>query len=153
MQMPLYESLVERKRRGEILDIKDVTAQTLLRLWWNEECSDATIADLYGVKQSKVYNLRKKWDIKFPEVIVNEFLMHVSADVSTLPNSCDHGIEVGARKGEALIQRLRRLNDLELDLLRVELEERFPELAHLKTESAFLDAVETTIRLYWNAGV
>ena len=71
--MGLYGLLQGKKRKGEKLDIKQISYETLYKLWWKEECTDGMIAELYDVQKKKVMNLRHKWGVKLPDTILNEF--------------------------------------------------------------------------------
>lgn len=143
----LYDRLKERKRSGEKLDMKTVNPETLYTLWWREECTDAAIADLYGVDRKKVTNLRHKWGVKAPDTIVNEFAERFEGEISK-PGEDEQAKPV-SRAASALIRKIHDLNDLELESLRLELGRRYTLFADVKQEVEFLAAVEKVIQQFW----
>ncbi|WAH36955.1 hypothetical protein [Alicyclobacillus dauci] len=141
--MRLYDKLSQGKRYGEKLDIKNVTYETLHRLWWKEQISDEAIAKLYDVPKKKVTNMRHKWGIKSPETIIKEFeerftgMIHQAGDDESASASPETNF---------LIQRIEDLNDIELESLHVELARRFPIFAEATNEVEFLELVRRAVR-------
>ena len=60
-----YLELKEKKENGEKLDFDLITKKQLERLFYNDNCSDSIIADLYDIDKKDVKKKRYKWDIKF----------------------------------------------------------------------------------------
>ena len=145
-RMRLYDKLVQRKRNGQVLDMKQVTYETLYQLWWKEECTDDMIADLYAVTKKKITNLRHKWEVKVPETIVKEFQEKFTG---TIPTASDPIRPKGiSPDGAALLRKIHNLNDLELESLRLELSRRYTIFSEVKQEVEFLAAVEQAVRSF-----
>ncbi|WP_436664000.1 hypothetical protein ACOALA_20205 [Alicyclobacillus acidoterrestris] len=142
--MRLFDTLSQRKQRGETLDMSAVTYDMLHQLWWIEEIPDVMIADLFGVPKKKVTNLRHKWGIKTPDVIVREFEEKFTGDI---PDQTESGEapDVSA-EAAALIRKINHLNDIELEALRVELAHRFPVFSEVQQEVAFLATIERAVQ-------
>lgn len=150
-RMRLYDKLVQRKRNGQVLDMKQVTYETLYQLWWKEECTDDMIADLYAVTKKKITNLRHKWEVKVPETIVKEFQEKFTG---TVPTASDPIRSKGiSPDGAALLRKIHNLNDLELESLRLELSRRYTIFSEVKQEVEFLAAVEQAVRSFGVASV
>lgn len=73
--MGLYEKLCERKANGEILKYENLTAEDLKQLYIAEEKTDETLAELFGVKQSKITYRRRKLGITIRNSILDEYLL------------------------------------------------------------------------------
>lgn len=73
--MGLYEELSARKSVGEILRFGDLTSSELKQIYINEGKTDKIIADLYGVKQSKVTYKRRKHGITIRNSILDDYLL------------------------------------------------------------------------------
>ena len=71
MKEDLYEELIKRKNNGEKLDWDKVTKEELAELY--KHYPDSTIAELYGINQSRVKSKRKKWSIKLDDRIIEDF--------------------------------------------------------------------------------
>lgn len=71
MKEDLYEELIKRKNNGEKLDWDKVTKEELAELY--KHYPDSTIAELYGISQSRVKSKRKKWNIKLADGIIEDF--------------------------------------------------------------------------------
>ena len=59
--MGLYEKLLKEKSEGKRIDIRDLTPDTLRKLWLEEHGIDSMIASLYSVEKSRITYLRRKW--------------------------------------------------------------------------------------------
>lgn len=141
--MGLYDTLKKRKQQGERLDMRNITRETLYRLWWGEERTDGDIADLYDVPRKKVTNLRHTWGVKAPETIVEEF-------VERFPDSIEMADEAEppkrlSRTASSLWRKIQELNDTDLETLRLELGRRYDVFAHSATEVEFLSLVERIV--------
>lgn len=68
-----YEELKKRKLNGEKVEWDHITKEQLKELF-KENCSDAMIAELYGVTKSKVQYKRTKWDIKIKSLAMENVL-------------------------------------------------------------------------------
>ena len=73
--MGFYEELSARKDNGEILKFEDLTSEELRQIYFDEEKTDSIIADLYGVKLSKVTSKRRKYGITIRNSILDDFLL------------------------------------------------------------------------------
>lgn len=71
MKEDLYEELIKRKNNGEKLDWDKVTKDELAELY--KHYPDSTIAELYGISQSRVKSKREKWNIKLADGIIEDF--------------------------------------------------------------------------------
>jgi hypothetical protein len=58
--MGVYESLVQAKANGALLDLKKLSPSDLRTMFVEERISDSLIADLFGVSRSRVTYLRRK---------------------------------------------------------------------------------------------
>jgi len=143
-RMRLYDKLVQRKRSGQVLDMKQVTYETLYQLWWKEECTDDMIGQLYGVTKKKVTNLRHKWGVKVPETIVNEFQEKFTGIIPITPEHIE--AKVISADGAELLRKIHNLNDLELESVRLELSRRYTIFSEVKQEVDFLAAVKEAVR-------
>lgn len=142
--MGLYEQLKVRKHKGGNLDIRQINYETLYRLWWKEACTDGMIAELYDVQKKKVNNLRHKWGVKLPDTILNEFRERFDGRIPTVEE--DKALEPISREKATLLQKIRELNDGELETLRLELSRTYPAFLDIKQEVDFLLAVERAVR-------
>jgi hypothetical protein len=146
--MKLYDNLVEQKRQGERLDIKQLTHEVLYQLWWEEDCSDGDIAKLFDVTKKKITNLRFKWGMKVPETIVNEFERRWDGR-TPMPEENDR-VSALTKEATVLLRKLNGLNDIELESLRVAFARRFPAFARVKQETDFIQSVERVARQFGN---
>src|SRR5574344_604884 len=67
--MTLYEQLLERKNHGEKLDIKTISREQLRQLFYDEQCSNGMLAELFDVTPSVVSYRRRKFGINFYDEI------------------------------------------------------------------------------------
>lgn len=146
--MNTYDKLVEQKRHGEKLDIKQLTYEVLHKLWWEDDCSDGAIAELFDVTKKKITNLRFKWGMKVPETIVNEIETRCDGCIPTIEE--DLKVNKLSKEATVLLRKLNGLNDIELESLRVALGRRFPAFAEVKQENDFIQSVERVIRQFGN---
>jgi hypothetical protein len=142
--MGLYGKLNQRKHKGEHLDIKQITYETLYQLWWKEECSDGVIAELYDVQKKKVTNLRHKWGVKLPDTILNEFRERFDGRIPSIEE--DKALKTVSREKAGLLQKICDFNDGELEAFRLELNRLYPAFSEMKQEVDFLSAVERSVR-------
>ncbi len=147
-KMNVYDKLAQQKRHEEKLDIKQLTYEVLHQLWWEEDCSDGTIAELFDVTKKKITNLRFKWGMKVPETIVNEFEKRCDGCIPTIEE--DEKVSALPKEATVLMRKLNGLNDIELESLRVALARRFPAFAEVKKESDFIQSVERVVRQFSN---
>lgn len=144
--MGLYDRLIQRKKNGEKLDMKQLTNSMLYQLWWTDECTDEAIADLYDVPKKKVTNLRHKWEVKMPEAIIREFQEKFKG---TIPVEEEHSRrKATSADGAVLIRKIHSLSDIELESLRVELARQFPAFSEVTQEVEFLALVERAVRQF-----
>ena len=146
--MNAYDKLVQQKRHGEKLDIKQLTYEVLHHLWWEVDCSDKDIAKLFDVTKKKITNLRFKWGMKVPETIVNEFEKRFDGCIPTIEEN--EKVSTLPKEATVLLRKLNGLNDIELESLRVALARRFPAFAEVKQETDFIQSVERVIRQFGN---
>lgn len=143
-----YDKLVQHKRHAGKLDIKQLTYEVLHQLWWEEDCSDGTIAELFDVTKKKITNLRNKWGMKVPETIVNELATRCDGHIPTIEE--DKKVSVLSTEATVLLRKLNGLNDIELESLRVALARRFSAFADVKQETDFIESVERVVRQLGN---
>ncbi|KPV43809.1 hypothetical protein [Alicyclobacillus ferrooxydans] len=146
--MNAYDKLVQQKRHGEKLDIKQLTYEILHHLWWDEDCSDGDIAKLFGVTKKKITNLRFKWGMKVPETIVSEFETRSDGCIPAVEEN--EKVSVLSKEATVLLRKLNGLNDVELESLRLALARRFPAFVEVKQETDFIQSVERVIRKFGN---
>lgn len=72
--MGLYDELKLKKELGEALDFITITCEQLEKLYYDEERSDAEIADLFDVPESKVRYKRRKCNINFQKRVIKKLL-------------------------------------------------------------------------------
>lgn len=143
--MNAYGRLLRRKQQGEKLDIKQLlTYEMLHQLWWEEDCSDGAIAELFDVAKKKITNLRFKWEMKVPETIVHELETRFDGSIPTIEQ--DSKVNVLSKDATILLRKLNGLNDIELESLRVALARRFPVFADVKQEVDFIQSIERVVR-------
>jgi prephenate dehydrogenase len=70
--MAVYDDFLERKNKGEKLDLNALTREELKTMWHDEIHFDRDIAKLFDVTESRVRTLRKRMglmlrDIQFEE--------------------------------------------------------------------------------------
>lgn len=65
----LYDSLLERKLKGEALDYNDLTDDDMYTLIVTEGCLNRQIAELYSISLSKVSALRKKSGVSLYQAV------------------------------------------------------------------------------------
>jgi hypothetical protein len=146
--MGLYGQLQGRKHKGEKLDIKRITYETLYKLWWKEECTDGMIAELYDVQKKKVTNLRHKWGVKLPDTILNEFRDRFEGKIPSVEE--DKARRAVSREKVVLLQKIHDLNDGELEALSLELARLYPAFAEIKQEADFFAEIERAVRNFTN---
>lgn len=61
--MSLFEELQERKNKGEKLDLKILSPEELVQLWYTEDRLDREIAPLFDVEKEQVERRRMKFGI------------------------------------------------------------------------------------------
>lgn len=149
--MGLYEDLAIRKRHGDTLDMKSVTYEILEQLSWIEGCSDAAIAELYGVNKNKIHNLRLKWGIKFPDTMLRAFEARVPQGMAEI-NELQTANSV-SKEAQRILRRIEQLNDLDLESLRLALAQQYPVFANVRTEAEFFSMIEQVIAAYWTSDV
>ena len=66
-----YLELKEKKENGEKLDFDLINKEQLERLFYNDNCSDSIIADLYDIDKKNVKKKRYKWDINISRKTLN----------------------------------------------------------------------------------
>ncbi|QSO48828.1 hypothetical protein [Alicyclobacillus mengziensis] len=146
--MNTYDKLIQQKRHEEKLHIKTLTYEVLYDLWWEEDCSDAAIAKLFDVSKGKITNLRFKWGMKVPNIIVNAFEKRCDGRIPTIEE--DERESASSKEVTVMLRKLNGLNDIELESLRVALARRFPAFAEVKQETEFIQSVERVIRQFGN---
>lgn len=72
-----YDELNNQKESGDKLSWDDISEEQLRKLYVNDKIPSILISRLYGVKQSQVDYKRKKFGIKFMEIIANDFINNV----------------------------------------------------------------------------
>lgn len=72
--MKLYEHFLKRKQEGELLHLEELSSNDLEILFIEESKSDAMIASLFGLKSSKITNLRRKYGITLRNSLIKDFL-------------------------------------------------------------------------------
>src|SRR5699024_12851611 len=72
--MKLYEHFLNRKQKGELLNLEELSPKDLEKLFINESKSDAMIASLFGLKSSKITYLRRKYGITIRNSLIKNFL-------------------------------------------------------------------------------
>ncbi|HLQ83951.1 MAG TPA: hypothetical protein VK121_08970 [Pseudogracilibacillus sp.] len=77
--MKLYEHFLNRKQKGELLNLEELSPKDLEKLFINESKSDAMIASLFGVKSSKITYLRRKYGITIRNSLIKDFLDYESS--------------------------------------------------------------------------
>lgn len=147
-EMNGYDKLVQHKRHAGKLDIKQLTYEVLHELWWEQDCSDGTIAELFDVSKRKITNLRNKWGMKVLETIVNELATQFDGHIPTMEE--DEKVNVLPKEATVLLRKLNGLNDIELESLHVALARRFPAFAEVKQEADLMESVERVVRQFGN---
>lgn len=72
-----YEELNKQKESGIKLSWEDISEEQLRKLYVDNRIPSILISRLYGIKQSQVDYKRKKFGIKFMEIIANDFIDNV----------------------------------------------------------------------------
>lgn len=72
-----YEELKKQKEAGVKLSFKEISAEQLRSLYVEEEISAYMISLLYDVKQTQVDNKRKRFGIKFKEIVTKRILENI----------------------------------------------------------------------------
>lgn len=72
--MGLFEELETRRQRGEALDFEKLSDGELERLWWDEDCSDRMIANLFGVSKSRVTARRRRLGLNLRDMCLMKVL-------------------------------------------------------------------------------
>lgn len=72
--MGLYEELEARKKSGEVLSFEALSDAELEQLWWDENCSDRMIADLFGVPKSRVTTRRRRLGLNIRDMCLMKAL-------------------------------------------------------------------------------
>ena len=65
----LYDALLKRKQKGEILNYNDLTDDDMYTLFVTEGCLNRQIAELYSISLSKVSALRKKSGVSLYQAV------------------------------------------------------------------------------------
>lgn len=139
----LSDQLLQQKRKQQV---PAISKEALYQLWWSEECTDEKIANLYDVSKKKITNLRHKWGIKLPEVIVAELESKFAGEL--LYEDDSPTTDVLSRDAAHLLNRIKGLNDIELETLRTELASRFSAFSDLRQEVEFFQTLELALRQF-----
>ena len=82
--MTLYEQLQERKTHGEKLDIKTISREQLRQLFYDEQCSNGMLAELFDVTPSVVRYSRRKFGINFYDEAKNDYIQRYMPSISMI---------------------------------------------------------------------
>lgn len=82
--MTLYEQLLERKNHGEKLDIKTISREQLRQLFYDEQCSNRMLAELFDVTPSVVRYRRRKFGINFYDEAKNDYIQRYMPSISMI---------------------------------------------------------------------
>lgn len=72
-----YDELNKQKESGIKFSWADISEEQLRKLYIDDKIPSILISRLYGIKQSQVDYKRKKFGIKFMEIIANDFIDNV----------------------------------------------------------------------------
>ncbi|WAH44807.1 hypothetical protein NZD89_28535 (plasmid) [Alicyclobacillus fastidiosus] len=91
--MGVFDDFLERKNKGEKLDITALTRDELKSMWYHEVKFDRDIADLFGVKERQVTALRRRMKLMMHDINAEETLkifnisgLEIAASLNRLPN-------------------------------------------------------------------
>lgn len=82
--MGVYEELIAMKAKGENLKLEVLSPRDLKTMFIDQEITDSMIADLYGVKKSKIVYMRRKHGITIRNSILDDFLLGKIGDAKKM---------------------------------------------------------------------
>ena len=79
-----YKQLEEKKSNGEKLNWDDISKEQLHKLYVDEQMPAFAISLLYDIKQSQLDYKRKKFGIKFMDIVAKNFITNVPETTNEL---------------------------------------------------------------------